>query len=172
MKKENEDIHELARRLVDRERIEELAPEEQHWLSDHLVACEDCAAWQTSTEAVLRALKSLSVALPPGLAASTNFRVREEAAKLKQRRARNLALIAACVISWVAGVASAPLVWRACAWIGAVLDLPRIVWELGFVAWWFVPAGAVGLVVIWARVQAEREGPNGAEEMAPRSYEG
>jgi hypothetical protein len=57
----------------------------------------------------------------------------------------------------MAGVASAPLVWKACAWIGAALRLPRVVWELGFLAWWLVPAAAAGLVIVWAHSRAERE---------------
>lgn len=149
-------VHERARNLIDRNLIEGLELEEQRWLATHLVECESCTRHAASTEAALQAVKSVSVALPRGLAASTKLRVHEEAAKLKRCRARNLALIAGCTISWVAGVASAPLVWRLCEWLGTTLDLPRIVWELGFLSWWLVPAAAVGLVILWSRTEVER----------------
>ncbi|HUI40435.1 MAG TPA: hypothetical protein VL523_00550 [Terriglobia bacterium] len=159
MKREGstQDLHERARRLVDVERVEGLATEERRWLQDHLAACETCAAWAQSADAALRAFKSVSVALPPALAASARFRVRERAAELKQQRARNAALIAGCALSWLLGVASAPLVWKLCAWLGSAFGLPRIVWELGFAAWWFVPASAAALVIVWARSRAEHE---------------
>jgi anti-sigma factor RsiW len=151
------DVHERARRLLDAERVEGLAAEESNWLANHLAACEDCARRAASTEAVVRGLRSVSVALPPGLAESAKLRVHAKFEELNQRRSRNAALIAGCAVSWAAGVASAPLIWRIFAWLGAALNLPRIVWEIGFVGWWFVPAAAAGLVILWARARAERQ---------------
>jgi anti-sigma factor RsiW len=163
------DLHERALWLIDRERVEGLEPEERRWLQDHLAGCEACAARSASTEAAVRGLKSVSVPLPPGLAASTNLRVRKEVADIKQRRTRTIALIAGCAASWTVGVASAPLVWRLCEWLGTTLSLPRIVWELGFLSWWLVPAASAGLVVLWARSRAEREELNGRLELGRRS---
>ena len=147
------DLHERARRLIDVERVEGLAVQERRWLQEHLATCEACAGWAEAAEAALRMLRSVSMVPPAGLAASAKLRVREKAAELKQQRARNLALLAGCALSWVAGVASAPLVWRLCAWLGSTLDLPRIVWQLAFVFWWFVPAAAASLVLLLARAQ-------------------
>lgn len=171
MKKQDEmeNGHERARSLIDRNLIEGLGPEEQRWLANHLAECEMCAGRIALTEAAVRAVKSVSVTLPRGLAASTKLKVHEEAAKLKQRRTRNLALIVGCVVSWVTGVASAPLVWKVCEWLGTTLDLPRIVWELGFVSWWFVPATAAGLVILWLNAQAQREELNGRVRTDSRS---
>ncbi len=164
-------LHERAQRLIDQERIEGLASEEHRWLQDHLAGCAACAARAASTESALGALKSVSVVLPPGLAASAKLRVREKAAELKLRRVRIVALVVGCAISWAAGVASAPLVWRLCEWIGASLDLPRIVWIAGFAFWWLVPGVFAGLVILWARKRAEREDLNGRLETGPRSNE-
>ncbi|MEJ2010235.1 MAG: hypothetical protein P8Z30_19120 [Acidobacteriota bacterium] len=164
-------MHEQARRLIDQERVEGLAPEERGWLQDHLAGCEACASRAAATEAALGALKSVSVAVPPGLAASTTLRVRARAAELKQRRSRNVALIAGCLISWAVGVASAPLVWRLCEWLGTMLALPRIVWELGFLCWWLVPAAFAGLAILYVRTRAVREEFNGPVRTGPRSNE-
>jgi hypothetical protein len=165
---ESADLHERARRLIDVERVEGLAPGERRWLQDHLAACEACVGWAVSAEAALRAIKSVPIALPPGLAASAKLRVLEKAAELKQKRARNLALVVGCAFSWAVGVASAPLVWRLCAWFGATLDLPRILWELGFICWWFVPAAAAGLVILWVGARADQPVLNGPPEVGPR----
>lgn len=164
-------VHEHARTLIDRNPLEGLEPEEQRWLANHLTECNFCALRAASTEAAVRSLRTTSVPLPAGLAASTKLRVREEATKLKARRARNVALIAGCTLSWVAGVASAPLIWKLFEWLGTKLELPRIVWELGFLSWWLVPAASVGLVILWVNARTEREEYNGWLEAGPGSKE-
>ena len=161
--------HEGARQLMDRQLVEGLEIEERRWLEDHLGACEACAARCASTEAALAALKSVSIPVPLGLAASTSLCVRENAERLKTRRSRNIALTIGCAVSWAAGVASAPLVWRVCEWAGTTLSLPRIVWETGFFCWWLVPAAAAGLVILWVNARAEREEVNGRLWVGPRS---
>jgi hypothetical protein len=160
--------HERAWHLMDRQLVEGLELEECRWLEDHLGACEACAARRASTEAALTALRSISIPVPHGLAASTILCVRENAERLKSRRARNIALIAGCAVSWAAGVASAPLVWRICEWAGTTLSLPPIVWETGFFCWWLAPAAAAGLVVLWVNARAEREEMNGRLWSGPR----
>jgi hypothetical protein len=150
------DLHERARRLIDMERIEGLAIEEGRWLESHLAVCEACAGWAEDAGAALQMFRSVSIAPPPGLAVLAKLRVREKAVELKQQRSRNLALIAGCAVSWMAGAASAPLVWRLCAWLGSRLDLPRIVWQLAFFSWWFVPAAAASLVIIVALAHSHK----------------
>lgn len=162
-------LHEWARQLIDKERIEGLAHDERLWLGDHLAGCETCGGRAAATDAAVRALKSVSVQVPRGLAASTTLRVHEEATKLKHQRARKLALIAGCAVSWIAGVASAPLVWRLCEWVGTTFDLPKIVWELGFVSWWLAPAAFVGLVILWVSERTQRDELKGWVETGSRS---
>lgn len=157
-----DDQHERARRLIDKERVEGLAVEDRAWLGAHLRECDGCERWANRTDAALRALTNLPVALPSGLAAATSLRVRREAEARNQRRVRNLGLAAGCILSWVLGVASAPLVWRICAWLGTRLDLPRPVWILGFAAWWLVPASAAALLIFWQRDRLDRESPSNA----------
>jgi len=153
----DDDLHDRARRLIDTERVEGLNASDQRWLADHLAACEACAGLAAQTDAALRALRTASVSMPRDLAASAQFVVRRRAEELRAQRTRNVALVIGCTLSWVIGVASAPLVWRVCAWLGATLDLPRAVWMLGFVAWWCVPVLAMGLVILWQRRRAEVE---------------
>jgi len=154
-----DELHERARRLIDMERVEGLASEDRRWLADHLAACETCAGRAAQTEATLRALKTAPVSLPGGLAASAQLVVRRRAEELRAQHTRNVALAIGCALSWVLGVASAPLVWKVCAWLGATFDLPRAVWVLGFVTWWFVPLAVMGLVILWLRRRWENDAP-------------
>jgi len=153
----NEDLHEQARQLIDRERVEGLSAADRKWLEAHLAECEACARWASSTDAAVRAAVTVSVAVPAGLALAVKLRVRQQAAELNQRRVRNTGLVVGCALSWVVGVASAPLVWRICAWLGGEFHLPRVVWMLGFASWWLVPAAAAAALLLWHRERAERE---------------
>jgi anti-sigma factor RsiW len=153
----NDDLHLRARKLIDTGRVEGLRDEEARWLEEHLAGCNACARRAATTDAALRALRSVSVVLPPGLAAATRLRVRQRAEEQSRSRARNAALVAGCALSWLAGVASAPLVWHAFAWLGATFDLPRVVWVFGFACWWFVPVAAAAILVWWQRSTAAGE---------------
>ncbi len=153
----NGDLHERARRLIDKERVEGLAAPERRLLEEHLAACEACAGRAAATDTALRALRTMPVSVPRGLATSAQLIVRRRAEELRVQHTRNVALAVSCTLSWVVGVASAPLVWRACAWLGREFDLPRVVWVLGFGFWWLVPAAAAGGVLLWYRSRAERE---------------
>lgn len=153
------DVHERARRLIDMERVEGLSPVDQRWLEDHLAACEACAGRASQTDAALRILGTFSVSVLRDLAASAQFAVRRRAEELRAQHTRNVALAIGCTLSWVFGVVSAPLVWKACAWLGATFDLPRALWILGFVTWWFVPMSVMGLVILLMRRRWESEPP-------------
>lgn len=152
-----DDLHERARHLIDMERVEGLSRADQRWLEDHLATCPTCANQASATDAALRVLRTSPVSVPRDLAASAQLIVRRQAEELRVQHTRNVALAIGCTLSWVFGVASAPLVWKVCAWLGATLDLPRVVWVLGFVTWWFVPLSVMGLVVLWLRSRWEGE---------------
>jgi hypothetical protein len=153
----NDDLHARAWRLIAMERVEGLAANDQIWLRGHLDACGICAARAEAADAAVQALRTTSVSLPRGLAESTQWTVRRKAEELHAQRTRHVALAVGCTLSWLLGVASAPLVWSICAWGGAMFDLPRAVWLAGFAAWWFVPLAAMGLVILWQRRRAEGE---------------
>lgn len=152
-----DDLHERARRLIDMERVEGIAPADQRWLEDHLATCELCASRAWATDAALRIFRTSPVPVPRDLAASAQSVVRRRAVEMRAQHTRNVALAIGCALSWVFGVASAPLVWKVCAWLGSTFDLPRAVWILGFVTWWLVPLSVMGLVILWQRRRWESE---------------
>jgi hypothetical protein len=144
-----EDVHARARRLVDEERIEGILSDANSvWLSGHLRDCEQCEHAAGETNRALASLRSGGVEVPRGLASRTQMRVRLRADELRGRDLGNKLLWAVSGLSWAAGVASAPWVWRGFAWMGEHTGMPKTLWEMGFVLWWAVPAlFAVGAVL-------------------------
>jgi hypothetical protein len=141
-------LHERAQQLVAQERVEGISASDSAWLSAHLQDCHGCANFAQSTSFALSALRTMATPLPPGLVERTQFRVGLRAQQLLPRESRHRALWIAAGISWAAGVASAPLVWRMFAWFGESAGVPKLVWEVGFGLWWAVPALVAAVVLL------------------------
>ncbi len=135
----NTDVHVRAQQLIAKQRVEGISPEEQVWLGAHAAECEACSALQTQTAQALAAFRSTNIELPKNLAARTQLRVRLRAEELPAHNPGRLLLWAIAGVSWLLGLASAPLVWRGFAWAGGELGLPKIVWQVGVALWWLVP---------------------------------
>jgi len=153
----NANIHERAQQLIAQDRVEGLSAPDTDWLAGHLPECADCANFAERTSAALRALRTMHVQLPAGLAERTQFRVSLRAQQLRQRHPRHRALWVAAGVSWAAGVASAPLVWRMFAWLGDHAGVPKLVWEAGFGLWWAVPALVAAVVLLSEHEKQSRE---------------
>lgn len=152
----NETLHSRAQGLIAKQRIEGITAEEQTWLSAHLEECEACSALQAQTAQAVSAFRSMNIELPKNLAARTQLRVRMRAEELPAHNPGRFLLWAIAGVSWLLGLASAPLVWRGFEWLGGELGLPRIVWQIGVALWWLVPGVvATGAVLLqkWARAE-------------------
>jgi anti-sigma factor RsiW len=136
----SENVHQHAEQLFARSLVEGLSSSDQAWLEAHLRACADCARQTASTQELIRALRTVAVAVPRDLAARTQLRLRLRAQESAQRSTSSAVLWIITAASWLLGVLSAPLVWRGFAWLGGEFNLPRPMLELGFVLWWAVPA--------------------------------
>ncbi|HLZ11908.1 MAG TPA: hypothetical protein VKP58_04920 [Candidatus Acidoferrum sp.] len=150
----NGNFHTRAMQMIAQQRIEGISAEEQTWLAAHLAECESCSAAQIQTKHALNALRSLNIELPTNLAARTQLRVRLRADELPAHNPGRFVLWAIAGVSWLLGLASAPLVWRGFAWAGGELGLPKIIWQAGVVFWWLVPGiVATGAILLqkWAR---------------------
>lgn len=132
-------IHERAQQLIAKQRVEGLSAEEHTWLAGHLAECEGCSELKSQTARALSAFRGVNIELPKNLAARTQLRVRLRAQELPARNGSRALLWAIAAMSWVLGLASAPLVWRGFEWAGSELGLPKIVWQLGVALWWLVP---------------------------------
>ncbi|MBS1842136.1 MAG: hypothetical protein JSS69_06025 [Acidobacteria bacterium] len=150
----NGKLHERAQQLMAKRRIESVSDEEQVWLAAHLAECEACTALDAQTQSALSAFRAMNIELPRNLAERTQLRVRLRAEELPARNPGRFFLWAIAGVSWLLGLASAPLVWRGFEWAGGQLGLPRIVWQAGVVLWWLVPGiVATGTILLqkWAR---------------------
>lgn len=146
-----ENIHQQAQQLFAQSLVEGLSRDEQSWLDAHLLGCADCAKQTEATRELLRAVRTMSVAVPRDLAARTQLRVRLRAQETAPTSNSNAFLWIITTVSWLLGILSAPLVWRLFAWAGARFDLPKLVLEFGFVLWWTVPALIAVAVVLHQR---------------------
>ena len=152
----NENIHSRAQQLIAQQRVERISAEEQSWLAAHLAECEACSSIQEQTAQSLAAFSSMSIELPKNLAARAQLRVRMRADELPAHNPGRFLLWAIAGVSWLLGLASAPLVWRGFEWAGGQLGLPKIVWQLGVAAWWLVPGLlATGMILLQRRVRAD-----------------
>jgi hypothetical protein len=149
----NAEWHARAEQLIAQERVEGISQAEHDWLSTHLQECVHCAERACQTERALRSLRTVAIPLPSGLASRTQFRVQLRLQELRQREPKRRALWAACAISWVFGIASAPYVWRLFQWFGERTGVPKLVWELGFGLWWTIPALFVLVVLLMEKVR-------------------
>ena len=148
----SENLHQRAQQLFAKLLIEGLSPDERTWLDAHLRECADCAQQTATTQELLHALRNVPLSVPSDLAARTQLRVRLRLQESAQAPNSGAILWIITAASWLLGVLSAPLVWRAFSWLGAELDLPKVVLELGFVLWWAVPALIAVATVLHQRV--------------------
>jgi hypothetical protein len=154
----SENLHQRAQQLIAQERVEGLSSSDSAWLAAHLQECATCADFAQEISAALRFLRTIPVELPAGLAERTQFRVGLRAQQLRQREPHRRALWIAAGLSWATGVASAPLVWRAFAWLGDHAGVPKLVWEAGFALWWAVPALIAAVVLLAEHEKQAAEG--------------
>ena len=149
----SDDMHEQARSLIDKKQVEGLSAAEHDWLEAHLESCAHCRKQALETARVLRALRSAAPRFDVALALTTQMRARVRARELNENAARLRALWISCALSWVLGVVSAPLLWRACAWIGYRWAISRAVWIMGFALFWVEPAAVAGAVIAWRQAR-------------------
>lgn len=153
----NPEVHERACRLIDAWHVEGISAPEGEWLDAHLAECTACRGRARANERVLQALRSNTVTVDPALVSRTQARVRLRSRELRENQVRMRALWISCALSWVLGVASAPLVWRAFQWVGLRAALPNLVWKTAFALWWLLPAGAVAALLARQRRHAANQ---------------
>ena len=148
------DDHAAARELLDRETVEGLSAADRERLAKHLEGCEDCAAHASATGRALRALRSVPVDVPPGLAGRAKMRVYLRSRDLRQPE-HSWALWVSFALSWALGIGTAPLVWRALEWAGRSVGVPSFWLRLGFGMWWAVPAMVAAAIFLYEKKRVE-----------------
>lgn len=147
----NSDLHNQAKGLIARRRVEGLSVADERWLESHLAECPSCAAENQRTNDALSALRTMHLEVPRNLASRTQLRVRMRAEELREHGPANRLIWGVAVVSWIFGLTTAPFVWRGFEWLGGELHLPKLVWAAGVVLWWIVPALVATAVVLLDR---------------------
>ncbi len=142
----NKQIHQRAQTLIAQQHLEPVSQDDQRWLNTHLAECESCSTEQRQLRESLSALRTMHLDLPRNLASRTQFRVRMRAEELRDKEPAKKFIWAIAAVSWVLGIATAPLVWHGIEWLGHTTGAPKLVLEAGFVLWWSVPP----MIAAWA----------------------
>ena len=145
----SDDMHERAVRLSDKRLVEGLTPAERQELEAHLESCAPCQERVRATEQALGALRSVLPRFDPGLVLASQLRARARARELMERAARMRALWISCVLSWILGVVSAPVLWQGLRSLVRSWALPQPVWIAGLALVWMAPAAVLAAVVVW-----------------------
>jgi anti-sigma factor RsiW len=135
--------HDRARKLLAATRVEGIAAGERDWLDRHLASCPECSSEASALDAAIRSLRAVPVAMSPEVVYRTRMAVYRRAEQLQAGRARAVPLWIATVASAVWSIVTAPYAWETFAWFGRFARVPDLVWQAGFVMWWFLPATVV-----------------------------
>jgi len=141
-------IHNRALHLIAQARIEGLTESESAWLAAHTKDCDFCAEHARQTDRALRLMRASAIPVPANLVSRTQFRVRFRAQELQEREPKRRLLWLMCAMSWALGIASAPYVWQAFAWIGQHTGAPRLLLQFGFSLWWAIPTIVAAAVMM------------------------
>ena len=149
-------VHERASQLLAQRRIEPLPGDDEQWLAAHLAECEACAAVDTCLSEALSRLRTMQISVPRNLASRAQLRVRLRAEELREHGPASRLIWAVAAMSWILGLATAPLVWRGFEWVGAHTGAPKLILQFGFVLWWGLPALLAAGIVLWQRERRAR----------------
>ena len=144
----NASDHERARDLVLLRGIEGISAGDAKWLDSHLVECFECAAFAEELQLTTNALRSMPVTASSSLVGTTQARVRQHAADLRDREVRLFLIgISFCLgLLWSAG--SMFIGWRLSAWLAERLHIAPWAIAAGVVIFWLAPAVAVAIAVL------------------------
>jgi len=145
----NPESHERARRLITKAQVEGIGVDERDWLDDHLASCPECLSAADVLTAAVQSLRSFSLPATPELVRQTRLTVRVRAEQLRDARRRSAPLWIATAVSSISMILSTSYVWQAFGWLGRVGHIPAVVWQVGFLMWWFLPATVLGAAATW-----------------------
>jgi len=140
------DAHEEARELLSLGK--DLLDARQAWLQTHLEGCADCRDYAAAVRGLVQGIRSLPLAADARLVRATQMRVRFHASRLREARERQWLVGLACLGVGLSATLTIPLLWRLFAWIGEWAGVSPLVWQAGFVFFFFAPALAVGVLLL------------------------
>src|SRR5258708_39734138 len=151
------ELHIRAQKLIAQQIIESVSPDDARWLNTHLAECESCAAEQRQLRDSLSGLRTMHLDLPSNLASRTQFRVRMRAEELREKEPAKKLIWAIAAVSWVLGLATAPLVWHGVEWLGSTTRAPKLILPAGFVLSWSGPPTIAPWATLPGRPAAQKD---------------
>jgi hypothetical protein len=148
--------HERASHLVCAAFTDSITDREREWLEEHLTECAECRTSNDQTWAAICALKRVSISAGDNLVRSTQRQVRALCLRdnARRRRMRPIWISSAFASLWM--VCTAPYLWDSFDVTGHWLNIPDLLWQMGFLVTWFTPALTGAAVVLWLRPQLTR----------------
>jgi anti-sigma factor RsiW len=136
----NRSEHERARDLVLTRDVEGIDESDRTWLESHVGACPECAAFAEDLHLTSRALRSIPVMASTSLVSSTQARVRQRAAELREQQARVflIGISFGLGLLWSAG--SAFVGWKISGWLAERIHVAPLIISAAFVVFWLAPA--------------------------------
>lgn len=153
----NIENHEQARKLLAARRIEGISPIEESWLDDHLAQCDDCSKEADTLALAINSLRAFSVTARPEAVRRASSAVRMRAEQRQQEQQRAIPIWIAAAMSGALAIFTTPYTWALFAWLGRMLQVSDIAWQLGFLMWWFLPASVVAAVVARQKIVSNLE---------------
>jgi hypothetical protein len=149
----NAENHERARALLASAHVEGISTDDDRWLSAHLAECAECSNEEAALAASIQSLRSFNVTASRNAVRRASLAVQHRAADLRREHDRAVSLWTAAATSAAWAAMTTPFAWSVFAWLGRMFDLPDLLWKLGFVMWWFLPATVLGGIVVWRRAR-------------------
>lgn len=153
----NIENHERARKLLAARRIEGISPIEETWLDDHLTQCDDCSKEADTLAFAINSLRTFSVTARPEAVRRASAAIRMRAEQRQHERQRAIPIWIAAAMSVALAIFTTPYTWAVFAWLGRMLQVSDIAWQLGFLMWWFLPASVVAAVAARQKIVSNRE---------------
>ena len=143
--------HEKARFLVHRSLVEGISLEERHWLEAHVAQCAECGRYADLSARAVRALDWFALELDPAAALRVENAVRSRADRMRSAEAHARSLWIGTAIAVFLTFTGSALTWRPLARLAAQWNLPSHIWQISFVAFWFLPSLLLALLPLFRR---------------------
>ena len=144
-------IHERAIELSAKALVTDLSDSEQIWLDQHVAGCAACAAEIDARTAMLHGMKTMPILADESLVLNTQLRVRERCIQMRLKETRMAPIWISCTLASVWMLFSTPYLWQVFDSIGHWLQIPDLLWQMGFLITWFMPAVSGAIVAFWLR---------------------
>jgi len=144
-------IHERAIELSAKALVTDLSDSEQIWLNKHVAGCPGCAAEIDARTVMLHGMKTMPILADESLVLNTQLRVRERCVQMRLKETRLAPVWISCALASAWMLFSTPYLWQTFDSIGHWLKIPDLLWQMGFLTTWFMPAVSGAVVAFWLR---------------------